>query len=217
MSEEKLTCSIGIGPNKMIAKIASDFQKPDGLTVVPEGQAEKFLAPMDIRKIPGVGPKAERALLGKGIRKIGDAKGIPAEELVRNFGKLGEALYEKARGRGSAELEEETEQKSIGQHTTFERDTRDPAELVGAIEGMAREVLAQFQEAGFSFFRTVVITVRLASFRTFTRSHTLEVPAATLKPLKVEALRLFMPFLDKRENPQGEKIRLVGVRIEKLG
>ena len=121
-TREKLTASIGIGPNKLVAKIASDAQKPDGLTVVHELDAEDFLAPMNIRKIPGVGPKSEEQCAKLGMKTVRDARRLTLAELKDMMGKWGGALYEKLRGRDDTELVEEYEAKSIGRHETFAND-----------------------------------------------------------------------------------------------
>jgi DNA polymerase IV (DinB-like DNA polymerase) len=123
-AQENLTASVGIGPNKLVAKIASDHRKPQGLTVVRAEEAEDFLAPLPIRIIPGVGPKTEQFLARQGIRKVADVKGLAPEELERLLGKWGLALYEKVRGRGSAVLKTSREPKSIGEQETYSKDTR---------------------------------------------------------------------------------------------
>lgn len=216
-AREGLTASIGIGPNKLVAKIASDHQKPDGLTVVRPEAAEDFLAPLPIRKIPGVGPKTEKFLTRQGIRIVADIKRFTPEQLEGLLGKWGLALYEKARGRGSAVLQESPEPKSIGAQQTFSRDTLDLEFLFERLWAMCRSILKGLQEEGFKTFRTVVVTVRFADFQTFSRSHTLAAPADSLRVLQFEAMKLLMPFLDRRENPQRQLIRLLGVRLEKLG
>jgi DNA polymerase IV (DinB-like DNA polymerase) len=216
-TQEGLTASIGIGPNKLVAKIASDFQKPDGLTVVTAEEAEDFLAPLAIRKIPGVGPKTEQFLARQGVERVADIKGFTPEELERFLGKWGLALYEKVRGRGSALLKTTREPKSIGEQETFAEDTEDLEFLFERLWTMCRSVLKGLQEGGFQTFRTVVITLRFADFETHTRSHTLPRAVSSLRVLQFEAMKLFMPFLDRRENPHRKLFRLLGVRLEKLG
>ncbi len=103
-SREGLTASVGIGPNKLVAKIASDFKKPDGLTVVTEEEAEDFLAPLAVRKIPGIGPKTEKFLAPRGIKTVQDLKRFSAPELQEIFGKWGPELYERIRGRHDSPL-----------------------------------------------------------------------------------------------------------------
>ena len=223
--KEKLTASVGIGPNKLIAKIASDAQKPDGLTVVRAEAAENFLAPLSVRKIPGVGPKAEERFKKLGIATVAQARELSMEELREMMGKWGTALYERLRARDETSLVEEYEAKSVGEQETFERDTRDPAFLQERVRKIARGVHARFiREAGrdigtpghFSTFRTITLTVRFADFSTKNRSVTLAAPDARMETIEFQAIRLFMPFLDQRENPGRKAIRLLGVRVEKL-
>ena len=216
-AREKLTASMGLGPNKMVAKIASDFQKPDGLTVVTASEAEDFLAPMAVRKIPGIGPKTEQSLARLGIKTVKDLKRFTPEELYEKFGKWGPSLYERIRGRHDSPLVTEWEAKSVGEQETFAQDTRDLEFIFTRLWFLCREVHRRFTVAGFHTYRTVVVTVRFADFETFSRSHTLPHPAAPLRTLTFHAMRLLMPFLDRRENPKNKLIRLIGVRVEKLG
>ena len=214
--QQKLTASVGIGPNKLIAKIASDRQKPDGLTVVHENDAEKFLEPLSVRTIPGVGPKAEELFKKMGIATIGDARRLSAPQLHEMIGKRGDELYERLRGRDDAPLIEVWEAKSIGEQETFEHDTRDSGLLYARLRAMAHGVHGHFVRSGFATFRVITITVRYSDFTTKTRTVTLKNPDARLETIEFQSLRLFMPFLDVRENPKQKLIRLIGVRIEKL-
>lgn len=221
--KERLTASVGIGPNKLIAKIASDREKPDGLTVVGADDeatcaelAEAFLAPLPIRVIPGIGPKTEAALAKRGVKTISDLRKIPLEVLVVDFGKWGSALYEKARGVDDAPVAEREEVKSIGEQETFEEDTKDLVFLSGRLKYLVGEVHRRFAKSRFENFKTVVLTVRFADFETKSRTHTLAAPAKTQDIIGFEALKLLLPFLDKRENPKRKTIRLLGVRIEKF-
>lgn len=216
LEEEGLTCSVGIGPNKLVAKIASDFKKPDGLTVVPMGEVEAFLRPMGIRAIPGIGPKSEQELNRHGIKTIADLQRMTQSKLVEVFGAWGEDMYRKARGISDSPVSNEWEAKSIGEQETFAEDTLQAAFILERLKGLSETVFRRFRRDGFSSFRTVVATVRFADFTTMTRSHTAKKPMTAEKELYAESLRLLLPFLDKRENPQGRKIRLIGVRVEKL-
>ena len=217
LAQERLTASIGIGPNKMVAKIASDFKKPDGLTVVTPEEAEAFLAPLAVRKIPGIGPKTEQSLAHLGIKTVKDLKRFTPEELYEKFGKWGPSLYERIRGRHDSPLVTEWEPKSVGEQETFAQDTRDLEFVFQRLWAMGREVHRRFLAEGFKTFRTVVVTVRFADFETYSRSHTRKEPAASLRLLTFHAMKLLMPFLDRRENPKNKLIRLIGVRVEKLG
>lgn len=214
--EECLTASIGIGPNKLMAKIASDAEKPDGLTVIRETEAEGFLEPLPARVMPGVGPKTEARFKEQGVRTVKDAKRFSKDELKRMLGKGGVELYEKLRGRDNAPLVEAWEAKSIGEQATFERDTGETKFLRAALATLADNVFRRFKESRFSSFRSVTLTVRFADFTTKTRTTTLERPTASLAELQFAALRLFMPFLDRRDNPAKKAFRLLGVRVEKL-
>lgn len=216
MEKERLTCSIGLGPNKLIAKIASDFKKPDGLTMVTERDAEAFLEPMSIRKIPGVGPKTEERLNKEGIRTVKELKVFTREELSERFGKFGEALYRKARGESDSPVTEEYETKSVGEQETFEKDSRDAGFISEQMSVLCCEVFRRFSKEGFAKFRTVAITVRFADFETRSRAHTLAEDVGDVKTLEFEALKLLLPFFTARENPRKKAIRLIGVRVEKL-
>ena len=217
LAQERLTASIGIGPNKMVAKIASDFHKPDGLTLVTPEEAEDFLAPLAVRKIPGIGPKTEQSLARLGIKTVEDLKRFTPEELRERFGKWGPSLYERIRGRHDNPLVTSWEPKSVGEQETFAQDTRDLEFVFQRLWAMGREVHRRFLAEGFKTFRTVVVTVRFADFETSSRSHTRKEPAASLRLLTFHAMKLLMPFLDRRENPRSKLIRLIGVRVEKLG
>src|SRR2546428_7165531 len=122
---ERLTASVGIGPNKLIAKIASNEKKPDGLTVVREQEAEAFLEPLPVRKIPGIGPKTEAELARLGIRLVRDLKRLSRDALKDRFGKRGTEVYHMIRGWDEAPLQENYEPKSIGEEETMEQDTPD--------------------------------------------------------------------------------------------
>lgn len=214
--KEKLTCSIGIGSNKLIAKIASGVKKPDGLTIVEEKDKENFLAPLAIRKIPGIGPKTEEMFKNKGVNIVRDLKKFSQEQLEKMLGKWGLELYEKVRGRDDSPIIEKYEAKSIGEQETFLKDTKDSNFIFSRLKLMCENVVSRLAKEGFKNFRAVVVTVRFADFQTQTRSHTLDKSAASQKILGFEALKLLSPFLDKRENPKGKLIRLIGVRVEKL-
>ncbi|TAL12772.1 MAG: DNA polymerase IV [Nitrospirae bacterium] len=216
-ANERLTASVGLGPNKMIAKIASNEHKPDGLTVVREEEAATFLDPLPVRKMPGIGPKTEAELAKQGIALVRDLKRFSREELQDRFGKRGLDFYEEVRGRDDAPLQEHYEPKSIGEEETFDRDTRDAMLIGERLKALCQEVMRRFERDGFETFRTVVVKVRFADFETHSRAHTLRNAANSGAALEREALKLLLPFLDRRDNPQHKAIRLIGVRVEKLG
>lgn len=215
-AEERLTASVGIGPNKLIAKIASGLCKPDGLTVVRAEYVAAFLAPLSARSIPGIGPKTEADLAKIGVKTVKDMRGLSRETLHGMFGKRGLDLHEKIHGRDESPIEENYETKSIGEQETFEEDSRDPQFLAARLRALCQDVMRRVSAEGFTHFHRVVLTVRFADFETHSRSHTLPSPVGDLRVLEEEATTLFLPFLDGRDNPLGKLIRLVGVRVEKL-
>jgi nucleotidyltransferase/DNA polymerase involved in DNA repair len=213
---EQLTCSIGLGPNKLVAKMASDFKKPDGLTVVSTSESEKFLENFALRKIPGIGPKAERTFLSLRIKSVKEAKKLSQNELKEILGKWGGELYYKLRGVDESPLVTEWTAKSVGEQETFETDTIETKILLSALSLIVKRVLIRFSDSGFKHFRTIVLSVRFADFETKSRSRTFA-PQTALSPAVYEkALALLLPFLDKRENPEDKKIRMLGFRLEKF-
>ena len=214
--KEKLTASCGIGPNKLIAKISSDMQKPDGLTVIREEDVDKFLEPLPIRKIQGIGPKTEVFFHRKGARTVHDLKKFSQNELEDMLGKWGAELYGLIRGIDHSPVKTEYEIKSIGEQETFEKDTRDTQFIMGRLKVMCRQIIQSLHKSDFKKFRTISISVRFADFETKTRAHTLKEPKGDSDTLEFEAARLLFPFFDKRENPKSKLFRLIGVRIEKL-
>lgn len=214
---EGLTASVGLGPNELIAKIASDYRKPNGLTVVPPAAVPSFLNPLPLRAIPGIGPKAGQRLARCGLRLISDALPLPRADLQRILGHAwGDDLYDKLRGRGSESLASDGPAKSIGHNCTLRSDSLDPRLLIPQLTELCQRVSGRLTKDGFTSYRTVVLTVRLADFTTCTRARTLRRRARGEAPLIRTALRLLLPFLDRRENPHHKLIRLLGIRVEKM-
>src|SRR4029450_6655393 len=216
LAREGLTGSVGLGPNKLVAKIASDFKKPDGLTIVRPEDVQAFLDPMVIRVIPGIGPKTEAELHERGIRTVCDLRELARGQLAEWFGRWGEDIHATARGPTDSPVPNEWEPKSVGEQETFEVNTLDADFILERVRALAGEVFARVGRQGFRAFRTVNITVRFAHFRTVTRSHTTREEIASEDALYVGAVELLRPFLDQREHPRGTKVRLIGVRAEKL-
>ncbi len=205
-----LTCSIGIAPVKFIAKIASDYEKPDGLTVVSEAEVAVFLADLPVGKIPGVGKRAEAALCRLGIRVVGDIPKHPPDFFERHFGKYGLVLYEKAHGRGSTTVHVAREAKSVSAENTFAADTanRDvlTAWLLHQSERVGRE-LRRDKLCG----RTVTLKLKFNDFRQITRSRTL--PEATDSDAVIFATAASL--LDAETLPR--PVRLIGVGVSHFG
>ena len=214
MAKEGLTCSIGIAPNKTIAKIASDFVKPDGLTVVEEEKAREFLAPLPVKKIPGVGPKTEQMLKTMGIEQIGQLASYDVQKLVAKFGKYGARLHLIANGIDESEVEEKWERKSLSRERTFAEDTRDVSVLNNCVDELAEEVYNAITREGF-VFKTVAIKVRFDDFTLHTRAKTLKSFHSDLSMLRKTARELMMELSEG--TGKDKKIRLVGVRVSNLG
>lgn len=205
--KEGLTCSIGIGPNKLVAKIASDFQKPNGLTVVKAGDVEKFLAPLPVRKLLWVGRKTEQKLKAMGIRTIGDLANYDPTVLTENFGIMGTQLYLMAHGIDGSEVEEKGRIKSISREKTFEKDTADFELVLKTLQKLVEEVHEDVLEHKL-YFKTVTVKVRYENFETHTHSKTLSFMTKRMEDLKKTARELLQAYL----RPD-RKIRLIGVRV----
>jgi DNA polymerase IV (DinB-like DNA polymerase) len=205
--KEQLTCSIGIGTNKLIAKIASDHQKPDGLTIIKEDEAEAFLAPLPARRLLWVGHKTEAKLKKIGINTIGDIARYDPTVLAETFGMMGTQMYLMARGIDRSEVETRTEVKSISHETTFEEDTADADMILKALNTLSKEVLKEVMQQKF-FFKTVTVKVRYENFETHTRSKTLAFMTNRLQDLQKNARELLQSYLRS-----DRKVRLIGVRV----
>lgn len=213
---EKLTCSIGLGPNKLIAKIASDFQKPDGLTIVRFDKAEKFIEQLPLRSIPGIGPKMVSTFEKLGLKNVSNAKSLTIDELTKSFGRFGRELFGRLRGVDLRPIEIPLPAKSIGQHETLTEDTNELGQLLPRIEEMAEKICRRLKTGGFTKFRTAILTVRFSDFATKTRSKTYSEAISSRSELENWAIKTLLRFLDKRENKFGQAIRLIGLRIEHL-
>jgi DNA polymerase IV (DinB-like DNA polymerase) len=204
-----LSCSGGIAPTKIVAKIASDFQKPGGLTVVEEGQAASFLAPLPIRKIPGIGKKSEQELNGIGIRSIGDLAAYDVQKLIARFGRGGIALHEIALGIDDSEVKERDGMKSVSRETTFEQDTDDLATLVVVMDSLVEDVHRDLVGEELRF-RTVTVKIRYEGFVTKTRAKTLMHYTDSKRMLCSSAQDLLRILWG------GSRIRLIGLRVSSL-
>jgi DNA polymerase IV (archaeal DinB-like DNA polymerase) len=210
LEKTHLTCSIGVAPNKMIAKIASDFRKPCGLTVVKPEEMKDFLFPLEVRKILGIGPKTEKALLDLKIETVKDLASMKPEVMTKLFGAWGARLHEFANGLDNREVVEEYETKSIGRDTTFEKDLDDEEKILGVLDELAEEVHPDVIANGFKF-KTITVRIRYEHFDTYTSSKSLSFPTNDLDILRNNAKRLIVPFLRRNK-----KVRLIGVRVSNL-
>jgi len=208
--KEGLTCSIGIGPNKLIAKLASDMQKPDGLTIVEDEDVKAFLEPLDIDRLLWVGKKTARKLNKLGIKTIGDLSRYDPSVLVEKFGVLGTQLYLYAQGQDRSEVGFQSEVKSIGRNVTFEKDTSDWNLVFKVLDKLCEDVHKELDQNHF-LFKTVTITVRYENFETHTHGRTLPFLTSRLEDIKKTAHELLQPYL----RPE-RKIRLIGARVSSL-
>lgn len=208
--KQSLTCSIGVGPNKLIAKIASDFQKPDGLTIVREEEVEKFLVPLPVRKLLWVGRKTEAKLKVLGVNTIGDLARYDPSALTSMFGVMGLQMHLMAKGIDRSEVEERTGVKSVSHETTFEEDTADSALILQALDALCVEV-QKATENQHLLFKTVTLKIRYENFETHTKSKTLPFLTNRLHDLQKIARELLSTYLRK-----DRKVRLIGVRVSSL-
>jgi len=202
-----LTASAGVAPNKFIAKIASDWNKPDGLFVVKPSQVEAFLTPLPVSKIPGVGKVMEKKLADIGVATVGDLRGFALEELQARFGSFGAGLYRRARGIDERPVEPDQPVQSISNEDTFEHDLPLYAfeDALRHLAGKAWEASRKTQRVG----RTVVLKLKTSDFRILTRSHTPGAPPASLEEFTAIALAL----RDRVQLPDSTRYRLAGVGL----
>jgi len=207
-----LTCSLGISTSKVVAKIASDLRKPAGLTVVPAGSEARFLAPFDVRRLPGVGPKAEQRLVAAGVVTIGALAVLGDSELRQLLpGSVGRVLRDRAQGIDPRGLELQTERISISVENTFERDLTDRAQLHAELRRMAEEVAGHLQKTG-RVARTVSTKVRYTDFSIRSRSTSLRVGIDDAEQIGELACGL----LDRALTDRPGALRLVGVGVSGL-
>jgi DNA polymerase IV len=207
-----LTCALGVAPCKVVAKVASDARKPGGLVVVPAGREAAFLAPLAVRRLPGVGPRAEERLHATGIATIGELAALTDTDLRRLLpGSVGTMLRDRARGIDPRELELDTERISISVENTFERDIADREQLHDELRGMANEVAGSLQRRG-QVARTVTTKLRYADFSIRSRSTSLATGIDSPQTIGELACQL----LDRGLSDRPGALRLVGVGVSGL-
>ncbi len=212
--ETGLNCSIGIGCSRLIAKVASDQAKPNGVFFVMQGHEARWLAPLDVRKIPGIGKVTEERLHGLGIRKVGDLAKLDEAFLDEQFGEWGRAMAGKARGEDAggwfdSDIGEEEAPKSISHEHTFDEDTAD-REQIGATLARLSEMVGRRLREHHLFARTIQLKLRYKDFRTITRARTLD----HASQLDTELHREIRALMDANWN--GRPIRLLGVHASSL-
>ncbi len=213
--ETSLNCSIGIAASRMVAKVSSDQAKPNGILWVLPGEEARFLAPLDVRKIPGVGKVTEKNLQARGIRKVGDLAALPEDFLREHFGLWGLALAGKSRGLDAGgwfdgEVGEDNDPKSISHEVTFSEDTTDTDLLESTLARLSEMVGRSLREHSL-YARTVQLKLRYSDFTTITRARSLDHATQLDTEIFQQARALF------RENRKAKaKMRLLGVHASGL-
>lgn len=210
LRETGLTASVGIASNKSVAKIASDLQKPDGLTLCEPGREREFLAPLPIGRLWGAGKKTVSELESMGYRTIGDISSLPLKRMERLLGRWGEHLWLLANGIDERPVCGDSERKSYSEETTFEQDTGDRALVERVLFEIADGLSYKLRSDGASG-RTITLKLRLEGFETHTRSTTLPEPVNDMATIRETAVRQFREF-----ERGGRLVRLVGIRVSNL-
>jgi DNA polymerase IV len=206
----ELPCSAGLATTRLVAKVASDQAKPRGLVWVAPGQEARFLAPLPVRKIPGIGEVTERALKALSIETVEQLAAVRPEKLEKIFGQWGDALYRKARGGDSYEFVVDAEPKSISHNHTFGEDTNDDEALYALLSHLSQKACKRLREAGLAT-RTLTLTIRYAGFDTHTRAKTLSEPTR----LDADIFRVFQTLFAEHRDMK-RKVRLLGVALSGL-
>jgi DNA polymerase-4 len=211
-AETKLTASIGIATNRRVAKIATDFKKPNGQTYIAPGTEAAFLAPLEVKRVPGIGPSSEKALAEYGVFRIRDLQVLSREQLESRFGDShGNFLYRASRGEGSTAFFEESQTRSMSREETFGDYPRDRMALRKLLWGMVAEVGAELraeEDPEFRYARAVRLRLRYPDFETLSRSRVLEKPTR----LDEDLYAALEPLLDDAWTV-GRPVRLLGAGI----
>jgi DNA polymerase IV len=209
--ETGLTCSAGVGPNKLVAKIASDLRKPNGLVVVRPEEVESFMRTLPVRKIHGVGPATEKRLTQLGYHLCSDIMGQPLEALSMALGRHGEWIWQAAHGRDDRPVEANWERRSYGREDTFARDISDVETLSQKIQELAADVSAALKKSEKKG-RTITLKVKYFDFRSVTRSYSVNTATDDLAKISEIAADLLTAKTDAGKIP----VRLLGVSVSKL-
>jgi DNA polymerase IV (DinB-like DNA polymerase) len=208
--KEKITCSIGVAPNKLVAKMASGRKKPFGLTVVKPEDVKKFLAPLDVDELYGVGPKSAAVLRQMNIKTVGDLAKADPKLLQKVFGVIGPRMVAAANGIDDSPVVEYEEAKSIGREVTFNEDTNNREIILNAIDALSKDTHEQLTAEKLTF-KTITVKVRYENFETHTHARTLPFESDRLSDIKDVAKKLFAEVWNGER-----KVRLIGVRVSGL-
>ena len=209
--ELELCASIGIASSKVVAKVASELSKPDGLLEVADGEGRSFLAPLPIARLPGIGKKTERILNGLGIKTIGEISSMPLDTLKSHFGVSGELLHGYANGIDDREVKLPGAAKSISRETTFGKDTKDRSQLEATLRYLSERVGNELRQRGKQS-KCITLKLRYADFKTITRHHTLRQGSNTDQTIFDTGLQL----LSKALLPEKQPVRLIGIGVSNL-
>jgi DNA polymerase-4 len=209
-AERRLTVSVGVAPNKLLAKIASDFDKPDGLTVVKPGQVPDFLAPLAVERLHGIGPATARALADLGVATVADLRALSLDRLLARFGHWGRTLHEHARGVDHRPVSTDHVRRALSTEETFRRDLTELEAMDRVLDAMAAEISAGLRRRRL-LACTVTVKVRYSDFRTVTRSRTFALPFAD-EPAIAACARELVRRTEAGEQP----VRLLGVGASSL-
>ncbi len=208
-NETRLTCSIGIAPNKFLAKVASDMHKPDGLTIIKADEVDAFLATLPVEKIPGVGKRTVETLKRYGIKTAGEIKTFTKDQLVKRFGKLGLRLHGLAQGHDSSLVVPSREIKSISSEETLPYDTGDLCLLTDTLKPHAENVARRLRNHGFKG-KTITTKIKFSDFTAVTKAQTIASATDSSKMIFYNALQLLT------DQPLKKKVRLIGVEVSNL-
>ena len=212
LTQQKLTCSIGIGPNKLVAKIAADIQKPDGLTAVRPGEVKSFLSPLPVRRLVGVGKKTENKLETLGVRTVGQLAKFDVQRLIEVFGrKLGAYFHNASMGIDDEPVQEKSEPESLSRISTLKEDTRDLDIILNKAYELCDEVHVRLLHRGL-VYRSVNIYVVASDLSVHSRSKTFENPTSDLEKFKKTVKELYEKFLSESE----VEARRLGVKVSNL-
>jgi DNA polymerase IV len=207
---ESLPASFGVGTTKTIAKIASDWKKPRGLVIVEPGQEAEFLAPMPLRRLPGIGPKTHERLAGWGLKVIGDLADLGPERLAQVFGEAGRDLWARAVGQDTGRVTPSRERKSVGRETTFDTDVDDMETALATLSRLAEDVASRLRVKGFSA-QHLTLKLRHSDFQTLTRATTFPTPT-NLETDLIDAARDLL----RRHWTRRVRLRLLGLSCSGL-
>jgi len=212
LTQQKLTCSIGVGPNKLVAKIAADVQKPDGLTVVRPEEVRSFLLPLPVRRLVGVGRKTEKKLETLSVRTVGQLARFDVQKLIGIFGrKLGTYFHNASLGIDEEPVQERSEPESVSRISTLKEDTRDLTVILDEAYRLCDEVYARLLQRGLAY-RSVSIYIVAGDLSVHSRSRTFENPAGDSETFKNTVKELYEKFLGESD----VEARRVGVKVSSL-